>query len=736
MAAAAGVDASQDVEDHPLNPDVERPADLPARPDPDEGRARIRKFESALADERARNAALVVEREGLLRSRSWRVTAPLRWAMSRLAPRGVDSTPGDPGEGAYAGAGGLAPGLLRPQKGDIESDNATFRLLDFGAGLEGVVNDRVLDILRAPSPAEIPGYLGWKAAPPTIAFIGSPDLQLDLAFDARVLALKDDDWESTLSRERPRFLLIEPVWHVEHRHWRYALTRDGRKESLLRLLEHCRQVGIRVVVWYRDTIANLAQFAWLAEHADLLCAADSATAAALANATRHPVEYLPPAIQPALHNRLRGPGLQLAAASLSDRITFDGWWDLQGERLHELPVLRRLQQHRLLVAESRWEFGRIRLADSPEFRRYVVGCLDRHDRLALNRVQGAEVFANEPIAGRSHSVQRMLQAAACGSIVARLDGNQAVLDEFGLPVLDQGGGEPVDALAALLSDPLAAERWRHRSWRGLMHSHTVAHRLQRISSLLGDTDAGFQADEPKIACLLATMRPERLQDCIERFRRDAYPAKELVVVVHGDSIPRRDLTSMVREGEAITFLEMGSNCSLGACLNFAAAHTDAPYWTKVDDDDLYGREYLGDIMLYQRTGDHAVFGKSPMFNYLERVDELLWDPQWAHYANHVHEAIRSRTALVAGGTLGGKAQVLRDIPFSERRRGGSDSDFILRCHDAGLDVLSMDGFNFVRYRSGQAGFHTWQMAEDEARHRSRVVGTRDALGIALLGDSP
>ncbi len=698
----------------------------------------VQRLESALAAEKAGNIALIREREGILRSRSWRLTAPLRWLMSRLqrqpseqaVPSPVSAEPSPGSDDERTSLVGLPPSLLRPQADSLEASNATCRLLNLFPGLEGIVSEDARCELDGGVPESGSEYLGWRNDPPVIGFIGSAELRTELAFDARVIALDEDNWPAALVPGAMRFLIVETVWHVGHRHWRYALTGEGDQSGFRRLLDRCREMSLPVVVWFRETPSNYEHFAWLAEQADLVCAADADVAARLRrDFPRRRTEYLPPAIQPALHNPLRSYGLMEAADALRDRIVFDGWWDLQNG-LAELPRLHELKTHGLLIAESEWEFGRVRLADCREFMDFTIGCLGRQEKLVLSRLQGAEVFAAAPLAGAWRSALGMARSAAGGGVVARLDGGEPWLPELQLP----GGAEnadPSDALLALMANPLARTRWNHLAWRGLMSAHTIAHRLQHMADRLS-VKADFVPPNPRIACLLVTMRPDRLRSCIERFRNDIYPHKELVVVIHGDAVDLAQYRGLVHEGEAIRFFQLGKSRSLGACLNFAAAQTDAPYWTKVDDDDLYGSNYLSDIMLYQRIGKFEVFGKPPTFNYLERGDELLWDPEWARHANLIHDAANARAALVAGGTLGGHRRVLDAVPFSERRRGGSDSDFIRRCYEAGLDVLSMDGFNFVRFRSAQDGFHTWNVDEDEFRLRATHVGAGSHLAEQAL----
>lgn len=701
-----------------------------------DARREIRQLEATLACERAESSERAAQSSAHLdemrRSTSWRLTAPLRWLRTTLPRKrhgqSGETAAGPPPDVVTSGLAGLPAGLLKPDFEDLETANATCRRINLFPGLDGLVAEDVR-LALAGTMAETGGeYRGRRQDPPAIGFIGSTELRTELSFDARVAVLDEDNWRDVLVPGALRFLLVETVWHVEHRHWRYALTGEGNQEDFWRVLERCREISLPLVVWFRETPDNYPRFAWLAGQADLVCAADAEVLERLrSDFPRTKAEFLPPAIQPPLHNPLRSYGLMDAADALGGSIVFDGWWDLQNG-LPELSRLHDLKGSGLLVAESHWDFSRVRLDDADDFRDWTVGCLDREEKLVMSRLQGAEVFAAASLAGAWRSALGMARSAASGSLVARLDGAPPWLPELRLP---DGGVDPLVALRALMADPVASARRRHQTWRGLMSAHTVAHRLQHIADSLG-TGGRFLPSDPRIACLMVTMRPDRLRGCIERFRNDAYPDKELVVVVHGNDAGLEECRKLVREGEPIRFLQAGKSLGLGACLNLAASQTDAPYWTKVDDDDLYGTHYLSDIMLYQRIGKFDVFGKPPVFNYLESSDELLWDVEWARHANLVHDAATARSALVAGGTLGGHRRVLEEVPFSERRRGGSDSDFVRRCYEAGLDVLAMDGFNFVRCRSAQEGFHTWTIDEDEFRSRSLRVGSLEGeSGLAL-----
>ncbi|MGY6519979.1 MAG: hypothetical protein ACXIUZ_14845 [Lysobacteraceae bacterium] len=701
---------------------------------------RARAAEEARAEAQARIAALEAERAAMLASRSWRLTGPLRWLSERLgkasgsgggqAVGAEAATVEEAGAEAPEGVATLPPGLRREPGDGIESANAACRLIDLSPGLAGLVDPAVRDILAGTDAGRDRLWLGAGSSPPLVGLVGGRELALDLAFDTRVLRLREDGWQAQLDAAAPAFVILEAAWHVDQYEWRYAMVEDGARTTGLRaLLAACRGRGIPVVLWLSVADAELEAFQWLLGEVELACVAcDDQCRRLQARFPDARLMHLPPSIQPRLHNPVRTRGLDAAREALVSRVVFDGWWDLAGQAagIEELSELRRSG---LLVAESHWEFGQVRLPDQPAFAGHVIGCLDREERIVFSRLVGAEVFTGQALCGHPGVHRRVLRTAAGGAVVAPLGPAPA---NFPVEGLWREGDGAQARLGPLLADDLQRMRHAHAVWRRLMDGHTVAHRLEAIAGALG-LGLAFHLPPARVGCVLVTMRPDRIPECIERFRRDAYAARELVVVVHGDRVDRGALARLVGPEEPIRILAVPRSRSLGACLNFAIDQLDSEYWLKVDDDDLYGTQYISDIMRYQRLGRFDVFGKPPAFNHLESGDELLWDSTWADCANLLHESATARSALVAGGTLGGRRWVVDKVPFSETRRGGSDSDFVRRCYRAGIDVLSMDPFNFVRCRSATPGFHTWQVADSDLRGRARRVGGgSDIASTAML----
>lgn len=699
------------------------------------GKRDYRVLRRKLAAAERRADELQKAQQEILSSTSWKITAPLRTLRMRMgAPPPVDLNievePGDEDEQDVSAGTGIAlipsdvpDRMVASSLSEALRSNDVCQILDLDWTMKDLVPDTYLkrevfgreDEIRTLAPL----YLGKEPTPARIAFLGSAELAAELAFDAGVTPLRESGWGAQLAAARYAMLLIEPVWHVGNREWRASLTNGARgREGVEALLRDAETRGIPRVLWFRGGTADLEPYAWLAAHVDAVYATDEATAAALQKHTGRQVGVLPTAIQPALHNPLR-TWEQLPLTGFSDRVLYDGWLDLL-EGASSDPLVRHFKDTRLLVGESEWQFGGVRLSDAADYQPNAIGCLSPASKIAMSKMVGAEIYRKSPLIPDWRRDQMVQRSIACGAITADTASSGAAW--AGLPLR----GDPAaltEQLGALLDAPLMRARSRHLAFRELFSSHCLADRLNQISSDLG-LDVHFGRRPAKVACLLVTMRPELLPGCLERFRADRYPHKELVVVLHGDGWRIDDARALIRPGEEISIFQLGKEQSLGSCLNFAAAQSDAEYWAKFDDDDLYGPNYLSDIMLYRRATDFPLGGKTAAFIYSQGDDEILWDPRYAsERAWQFRRAGRGERVHIAGGTLVGKREVLDSVPFSDVRRRGSDTDLLRRADEAGFDFVSFDFFNFALFRSGAEGFHTWNNSMDTFKKRTVTVGS-------------
>ena len=655
-------------------------------------------------------------RRELLQSTSWRLTRPLRWVKELFAgSRGSNAPSSAPGSAIPEIPRVIAsiPVDLREPVAlaSLYESNKVFRVLRLEGAMDPVVpkiDASAIEVREGEGSEEL--FFGDGVAPQArIGLIGSRELAHELAFDARVRQLSVEGWQKQLEASPLDFVLIDTAWEPEGG-WRYGLRGAGREaHELSSLLAHASNVGLAVVLWVRDAPDAAPCYAWLLPHVQAVYAADVGTARRLSESDANPqVKELPPAIQPRLHHPIRSNGLRKAASLFADKVMFDGWWDLADEAGSD-PVLKQLAADQLLVVDSEWEVGGVRIPDIPHYQQAMVGCVSMREKSGLSKLVPLEYQAGSSLAAPWQRAQDALRAAACGAVVVGAPSASALPD---IPSILGLEAEPLGAIHGLLSAPLERMRISHRGFRAIMSGHRYS---DRISTIMRDIGLA-----PSLEVLI-TMRTERLADVLAYYRAQDYPNRELVVVLHGGGADLGVIRRILRDGERA--YSLGRERSLGDCLNFAIAQTDAPYWAKIDDDDHYGPSYLSDMMLYRHTVPAQVWGKPPMFLHSQADDDLSWDPVWAEHANLLHHADEAVHALVAGGTLAGRREVFDTVRFSPKRRAGSDSEFVRECYANGISVLALDGFNFTRFRGADPRLHTWQVAMSELRTRTLKIGS-------------
>ena len=113
--------------------------------------------------------------------------------------------------------------------------------------------------------------------------------------------------------------------------------------------------------------------------------------------------------------------------------------------------------------------------------------------------------------------------------------------------------------------------------------------------------------------------------------------------------------------------------TLGDCLNRGAATATGGFIAKVDDDDLYGPNYFGDLLLALDYSRADIAGKQCHYQYFEVNDSTV-----IRYPGMEHRY----TNFVCGSTLLARAEVYESVQFP-RARVGEDTEFLRRAHEPG-----------------------------------------------------
>ena len=246
-------------------------------------------------------------------------------------------------------------------------------------------------------------------------------------------------------------------------------------------------------------------------------------------------------------------------------------------------------------------------------------------------------------------------------------------------------------------------RWLHeRRWRGLMRYVMDKHvwRSEHRAAVLGRDPYPDGFDTPKISAVMITRRPHLLKDCLESFRKQSWPNKELVLVLNTGVVPA-DLPAL-RDNEHVMALPVAAN--IGECLNRAIGFSTGRYWAKMDDDDFYSRTYLEETVNYYRSAQADSVGRHSSFYYFSGPDETHFRTKFPTGSLQ----LVSRGGHVSGASLSGDRKWL-DQPFSFQDRNAADSNWVQRLMVGKYHTFCADSVSLVVFRDRDETAHTWQM---------------------------
>lgn len=284
--------------------------------------------------------------------------------------------------------------------------------------------------------------------------------------------------------------------------------------------------------------------------------------------------------------------------------------------------------------------------------------------------------------------RRCLELLAAGAVIVAGpdDGLAAALDGSGAQglVVATHPQEVQGRVAHLLADDDLRRRVSVRLRRHVHRHHSTRTALVAITSALGWDDP----PDERISVLLATRRPDRLVEVTEDLAGQRHVDLDLVVLPHGDApLPDR-LPGVDR------VVRVAAERPLGAVLNVGLDAARGGYCAKVDDDDRYGRDHLGDQLLALHHSGAELVGRRVHGVYDEHAEVTLRPDPGGEERFEDH--LPGGTLLLATSTL--RQVRWRNVP------NNVDGELVRAIHLDGGSVYSAHRYGYVRVRHGD---HTY-----------------------------
>lgn len=537
------------------------------------------------------------------------------------------------------------------------------------------------------------------------------------AFD--LLPVSPMGWRSELAARRVQLLFVESAWCGNSNQWQYQLTGSQAPSASLReLIAHCRDQGIPTVFWNKEDPPHFEDFLETASLFDQVFTTDANKIDDYRERLGHDrVGVLPFAAAEHIHNPAR-----LRRGHQQGDVAFAGTYFAHKfpERREQMDILlggaldATPRQERGLDIFSRFQGVDARYDFPGPLGERVVGTLDYSDMLLAYKAYKLFLNVNSVIDSPSMCARRIFEIVACGTPVLSTDSAaiRQFFSEDEVPIA-RTREEAQHLVRALCNSSELRDRLVHRAQRTVWREHTYRRRAQQVLDAVGLDAEPLTA--PRVTALVSTNRPRQMDHVLHSVGRQAGVEVQLALVTHGFGVDEGELRRRAEDAGVtdLVVAEMPASVPLGACLRAAVTMADGDVLTKMDDDDLYGDEYLADLLHALHYSGASVVGKQAHYMYLSRFDATL-----LRFAHREHRW----TDMVMGPTITGYADVFRETSFADLATG-EDSDFLRRVSESGAGIYSADRFNFVQMRRGE---HTWTANDIELLATGSVTQFGDA----------
>ena len=550
----------------------------------------------------------------------------------------------------------------------------------------------------------------------TIVAIVGERMQESLSFDADVAKFDLSIWETQLAAF-PSFVLIESDPKV--------LQLEG-ETSFKKFLDACNLRGIPTVFWHTDAKEHCSMYLDIAKRVGFVGAVEQESVAYFQKHTKASVRLLEHAIQPAVHNAIRE---ELPKPSYSNmRFFFDGWADLVEFRDHYSRFLQPLCDLGLHIFESKWQFMKNKLPETPQFIGNIHGAINYHERLNAIKLFDVCIMAMPSMKSTSALTLDALEAIASKRVVL-------FKSELELPMLSglisrcSNDDEFIAKARRLIEYPTYRDECAHKAWRQVHSNHTFVNRLNTLAEWIGLKSRLEQF--PSVASITVTKRPELLvTNAKKNYMQQAAQRKEWIIVLNTLDVNVADVEASLQDVPNVRIYQVSSDKNIGFCLNMAIGKLNSEYWAKMDDDDFYDKYYLSDQLIVTNCRDSDLMGKRPSFTYLEQENSIFFrHPQNWHFSDFV---TTEKIPHMCGATFFGHKNIIEKVKFSESIRSAVDSSWYMECIDKGLAVIINDNYSFTIFRSSDKSKHTWRIEDDDIKKNSLFIGEGKAALVVNI----
>lgn len=537
-----------------------------------------------------------------------------------------------------------------------------------------------------------------------IGCITSKKLYDGLKYEANIFTITPENYIEVLKYGLLDFILIESCMKSASNHWIFAqLKKSEENDILLDVLNKASKSNIPIVYWNTFDSSYYHLFKDFSKNFDLVYSADIEN---IHNYFRDNVRslLLQPAIQPIDSN----PFVDLKQQNfLNNNIIFDGWGDLLLDNSNHKLIKSHLDLG-LGIIESQNLIFYTRKYENNYYQQNILGCI--HPEFRSHIIKNALINITSGTTRKSTTSQQWLSLEASGCRTLCIHDSQLGIDDTRKDTSLQFStiNEFVASTREFLKKPHTRDKYAHLFWRNTHNHHTYFHRLKKICK---DLCINFDAEEhPLVTVITPTFRKNLIGKCIDQFKNQTYPNKELIILYNNsENIDFNNFSN----AQNVSFFYIPNEYSAGCCMNIGATLGRGEFCFRMDDDDEYGPNYLLDSILHHKSTNADIFGKPPSFVSLENSSTIYKRKQSAYALKTItsEDIFESDNAIrLSGNTISGKREVFLSTQYPDKSIGAADTFFLFSLYGRKLHVAILDSLNMRILRNKNNNSHTWKIS--------------------------
>ncbi len=519
---------------------------------------------------------------------------------------------------------------------------------------------------------------------------------LNLECDFRILT--EENWQRVLLGAQLDLILIESVSRSFTNEWENHQFNSEKESLLVCLIKNAKNLGIPTIFWNTAGIEFQPIYSDFSNYFKYIFIADKNQYEYESKDKK--VYYLPPAIQPKIHNNFiqdrdlyKNKCIDILFDGIIDILKYDTVKD-------ECISFQKDKTSSFGIIESEGIVYQTKYEEIADFSDSILGCVSYLNKLDAYKLSRILYVATESIRPEINQAWNILEAVASRCLVVMKEKSESIF--FHELITDDK-----ELIEKSVSDRLFFESEVADRWRNVYSNHTYNNRLEEICNIL-NLEKNIIKKE-KISIITPTNRPLNIPRILKNFSNQTYENKELIIVFSGEENEYKKLQEKLCNDDVTLFLRMPANKYTGGAVNLGVAMCSGKYFFKMDDDDFYGKHYIEDIMLHLNSYDADFFGKTPSKYIVADNDECLYSTErdWSFNVVSPDRFLRHHIWF-GGNTIGGRCDSFNKNKFPDNVYAAADTVFNQNIGNEKNRLMFSDDLGVIVERRNKND-HTWNM---------------------------